>query len=323
MSYGEGKYTYELANWQAKYPGGWQPVEVNGLCIDSRDRLYAFNTGEYPVTVFDRDGNLLSTWDKKDFEHTHGCMVGPDDSVYYADDGNHTVSKFTPEGKVLLMLGKKGQPSDTGYTTTDTDGKKLNIMEAIATTKRGGPPFNAPTDVALSATGEIYVSDGYGNARIHKYSPDGKLLYSWGEPGKGPGQFVVPHAVAVDKQGRVLVADRHNNRVQIFDENGKYLTEWTAGLMFPTDIFIDEDQTVYVSELMRPGVSIFSIDGKLLARWGNEGTTREDPLFVTLHAIAVNSIGDIYVSEVMGMQQGTPFFSTRATRMIQKFSRKT
>jgi DNA-binding beta-propeller fold protein YncE len=322
MSYGTGKYTYELADWQAKYPGGWQPMEVNGLCIDSHDRLYAFNTGEYPVTVFDREGNLLKTWPKDFFGHTHGCFIGPDDSVYYADDGNHTVSKFTPEGKLLLTIGKKGQPSDTGYTMVGEGGKKLNIFEAIATTKRGGPPFNAPTDVALSPSGEIYVSDGYGNARIHKFTPDGKLLFSWGEPGKGPSQFVVPHAVEVDKKGRVLVADRHNNRIQIFDDQGKYLTEWGAGLQFPTDIFIDKNQIVYVSELLRPGVSIFDINGNLLARWGNEGRTKEDPLFVTLHSIVADSHGDIYVSEVMGMQFGTPFFATRATRMIQKFTKK-
>jgi DNA-binding beta-propeller fold protein YncE len=127
----------------------------------------------------------------------------------------------------------------------------------------------------------------------------------------------VPHGLAVDKQGRVLVADRHNNRIQIFDANGKYLTEWTEDLKFPTDLVIDKDQTVYVSELMRPGISIFDINGKLLARWGNEGRTKEDPLFITLHAIAVDSHGDIYACEVMGMQKGTPFATK--TRMIQKF----
>jgi DNA-binding beta-propeller fold protein YncE len=322
MLYGKGKYTYELVDWQAKFPGGWQPTEVNSLAIDSQDRLYAFNTGEYPVTVFDRDGNLLNTWGKDSFTHSHGAFIGPDDSVYCADDGNHTVNKFTPEGKLLLTLGKKGQPSDTGFTFEGEGGKKLNFFEALTTVKRGGPPFNAPTGVALSATGEIYVSDGYGNARVHKFSPDGKLLLSWGEPGKGPGQFVVPHGLAVDKRGRVLVADRHNNRIQIFDAEGKYLAEW-GDLIFPTAIFIDANQVVYVSELMRPGVSIFDIDGKLLARWGNEGRTKEDPLFVTLHSITVDSRGNIYVAEVMGAIKDTPLFATRKTRMIHKFSRKT
>lgn len=322
MSYGSGKYTYELADWQARFPNGWQPVEVNGICLDSKDNLYAFNTGEYPVTVFDKKGSLIDTWKTDAITHSHGCFVGPDDSIYLADDGNHTVMKFTTAGKLLMTLGNKNKPSDTGYTTVDKNGKPIFIMEAIASTKRGGPPFNAPTGVALSFSGDIYVSDGYGNARIHKFTKDGKLLFSWGEPGKGPSQFVVPHSVAVDKQGRVLVADRHNNRIQIFDDKGKYLTEWTNGLMFPTNIFIDKDQTVYVSELMRPGISIFDIKGNLLARWGNEGRTKEDPLFVTLHHIAVDSQGSIFVCEVMGVQAKTPFFATRKTRMIQKFTRK-
>jgi len=321
MLYGAGKYTYELVDWRAKYPDRWSPIEVNGLAIDSHDRLYAFNTGEYPVTVFDREGNLLKTWGQKYIEHSHGAFIGPDDSVYYADDGNHTVSKFTPEGKLLFTLGKKGQPSDTGFTWVSETGKRLNLFEAIATVKRSGPPFNSPTGVALSASGEIYVSDGYGNARVHKFSRDGKPLFSWGEPGKAPGQFIVPHAVAVDKRERVLVADRHNNRIQIFDARGKYLAEW-GDLLLPTSIFIDKEDTVYVAEL-HPRLSIFNRDGKLLARWGNEGRDKDDPLFVNLHAIAVDSRGDIYVAEVMGIHKGTPFLASRATRMIQKFSRKT
>jgi hypothetical protein len=320
MEYGKGKYIYELADWRAKFPEGWSPVEVNSIAIDSQDRLYAFNTGEYPVTVFDREGNLLNTWGKEAFNHNHGAFIGPDDSVYVADDGNHTVSKFTLDGKPLMTLGNRDKPSDTGFTWVDENGKRLEFMAALTSTKRGGPPFNSPTDVALSASGEIYVSDGYGNARVHKFSPDGKLVLSWGEPGKGKGQFIVPHSVSVDKRGRVLVADRHNNRIQIFDAGGKYLTEWDD-LTLPTNIFIDKDQTVYVSELM-PRVSIFNTDGNLLARWDNEGRTKEDPLFVTLHSIAVDSRGDIYVAEVMGIYQGNPFLDTRKTRMIQKFVRK-
>ena len=156
---------------------------------------------------------------------------------------------------------------------------------------------------------------------MHKFSPDGKLLLSWGGPGHGASEFVVPHSVAVDKKGRVLVADRHNNRLQIFDANGKYLTEW-GDLKFPTSVFIDKDGIVYVSELMRPGVTIFDAEGKVLAQWGNEGRTKEDPLFVTLHSIVVDSQGSIYVAEVMGAVKDTPLFPTRKTRMIQKFTRK-
>ncbi len=320
MTYGKGKYSYELADWQANYPDGWSPMEVNALAIDSKDRLYAFNAGEYPLTVFDRDGNLVNHWGQGFFEHNHGALIGPDDTLYYADDGNHTVNKLTLDGKVLMTLGNKGKPSDTGYTFVGEGGKQLHIMEAIYTTKRGGPPFNAPTGVALAASGEIFVSDGYGNARVHKFTPDGNLIMSWGEPGSGPGQFIVPHAIAIDARGRVLVADRHNNRIQIFDQEGKYLTEWDD-VILPTDIYIDQDQVVYIAEL-HPRLSIFDLDGNLLARWGNEGRTKEDPLFVTLHSVVADSRGDVYVAEVMGIYQGDPFLDTRKTRMIQKFTRK-
>ena len=321
MLYGAGRHTYELADWHAQYPGDWQPVEVNALLTDSQGRLHAFNTGDYPVTVFDRDGSLLTTWGGDSFSHNHGGCVAPDGSMYVADDGNHTVTRFSPEGKALMVLGERDHPSDTGYTTVGPDGRPFDdFLQMIATTKRSGPPFNAPTDVALSPEGDIYVADGYGNARVHRFSADGELLLSWGEPGKGPGQFVVPHGIAVDQEGRVLVADRHNDRIQIFDQQGRYLTEW-GDLMWPTGIFIDSEQTVYVSELTRPGISIYDIDGTLLARWGNEGRTEEDPLFVTLHDITVDPEGSIYVCEVMGVIADTPFFRTRKTRMIQKFSR--
>lgn len=322
MTYGSGKYTYELAaGWSVKFPTGFAPTEVNAVAMDAKDRLYAFNTGEYPVTVFDaKDGKLLATWGKGIFGHSHGATITRDNYIYYADDGDHTVKKLTLDGKVVMTLGNQGKPSDTGFTWVDEKGQRLDFMAALTSTKRGGPPFNAPTDVALNAKGEIFVSDGYGNARVHKFTPDGKLLLSWGEPGRGQSQFIVPHSVAVDKDGRVLVADRHNNRIQIFDDKGKYLTEW-GDFVLPTHIYIDKDQTVFVSELM-PRISILDLNGKLLARWGNEGRTKEDPLFVTLHNIVTDSKGALYVCEVMGVQAGSPFFDTRKTRMIQKFIRK-
>ena len=122
----------------------------------------------------------------------------------------------SPEGRLLLTLGVSGRPSDTGATSPD-----------YRTVQRGGPPFNYPTNVALSPEGDIYVSDGYGNARIHRFSPDGRLLHSWGQPGAGPGQFNVPHGIAIDRQGIVLVADRENSRIQRFTPDGEFIDEWT------------------------------------------------------------------------------------------------
>ncbi|MBA7702314.1 hypothetical protein ES703_111078 [subsurface metagenome] len=311
MLYGTGKYSYELVDGWAKCPEGFSFVDVCGLSIDSQDRVYILSRSAHPVMVFDREGNLLTSWGEEFFKRAHGSYSGPDDSVYCTDDVNHTVSKFTPEGKLLQVLGNKNQPSDTGYV------QHSDLHESLATIKHGGPPFNRPTGIALSPSGEIYVSDGYGNARVHKFTPDGTLLFSWGEPGNAPGQFSLPHSIWVDKRERVWVADRENNRIQIFDARGEFLSQWTD-LSHPTDIFIDDEETVYVSELSRR-VSIFTIDSKLLARWDSQGQAKETALFIAPHTIAVDSRGDLYVGEVSWTHDRID----RGSRTVQKFARKT
>ena len=310
MAYGTGKYSYELVDGWAK-PKGWSFIDVCGLSIDSQDRVYILSRSAHPVAVFDREGNFLTSWGEEFFTRAHGSYSGPDGSVYCTDDGNHTVSKFTPEGKLLQVLGSKDQPSDTGYV------QHSDLHESLATIRHGGPPFNRPTGIALSPSGEIYVSDGYGNARVHKFTPDGTLLFSWGEPGNASGQFRLPHSIWVDKRERVWVADRENNRIQIFDARGEFLSQWTD-LDHPTDIFIDDEETVYVSELSRR-VSIFTIDSKLLARWGSQGQVKETDLFIAPHTIAVDSKGDLYVGEVSGTHDRID----RGSRTVQKFARRT
>ena len=294
MLYVSGKYAYKLVDGWAKYPEGWSFLDVSSVSIDSQDRVYILNRGAHPVMVFDREGNLLTSWGEGFFNRAHGSCVGPDGSLYCTDDGNHTVSKFTPEGKLLLVLGNKDQPSDTGYVPPSGFSEYL---KSVASIRQGGPPFNRPTGVALASSGEIYVSDGYGNARVHKFSPDGTLLFSWGEPGDAPVQFRVPHSVWVDKRERVWVTDRENNRIQLFDTKGKFLNQWTD-LIRPTGAFIDDEEIVYVSELGRR-VSIFTINGKLLARWGSsQKEDKKTALFLAPHTIAVDSHGDLYVGEV-------------------------
>jgi len=314
MLYGTGKYTYELVDGWAKCPEGFSFFDVCGLSIDSQDRVYILSRSAHPVMVFDREGNLLTSWGEGFFKRAHGTCVGPDGAVYCTDDKDHTVRKFTPEGNLLQVLGSKDQPSDTGYV------QQPRLAESLATIRRGGPPFNRPTGVALSSSGEIYVSDGYGNARVHKFTPDGTLLFSWGEPGDAPSQFRLPHSIWVDKQERVWVVDRENNRIQIFNAQGEFLTQWTD-LSRPTDIFIDDEETVYVSELSpRRGVSIFTIDGKLLARWSSQQEEdKETALFIAPHAIAVDSRGDLYVGEV----SVTFARIDRGPRTVQKFARRT
>ncbi|MEW6671329.1 MAG: peptidyl-alpha-hydroxyglycine alpha-amidating lyase family protein [Thermodesulfobacteriota bacterium] len=309
MRYGTGKYAYERVDGWAKLPKGESFIDIGGISIDTEDRLYIFNRSKHPMMVFDADGNFLASWGEEHFTRAHGSCIGPDGSIYCTDDKNHTVTKFSSDGKVLMVLGTRDKPSDTGYRDV------REIFERIASISKGGPPFNRPTGVALSSTGAIYVADGYANARVHKFSPEGKLLFSWGEPGPGPGQFRLPHSIFIDRRDRIWVPDRENHRIQIFDDKGNFLTQWTD-LIRPTDVFIDEEDTVYVSELCKR-ISIFTIDGRLLARWGNESHEPSDPLFYSPHAVAVDSRGDLYIGEVSMTNSKVD----RGPRTIQKFAR--
>ncbi len=291
------------ADW-AKLPPGWTWTEVAGVATDSKDRVFVFNRGDHPVIVFDRDGSFITSWGEGVFTRPHGIFVGPDDSVYCTDDAGHNVRKFTPDGTLLLTLGTPGRPSDTGASSVD-----------YRTILRAGPPFHYPTNVALSPAGDIYVSDGYGNARVHKFSPDGRLLFSWGEPGSGPGQFHVPHGIAVGRDGTVYVADRENSRIQLFTPEGRFLGEWTD-VARPCQLFIDRMGIVYVAELGfhagrwpgtpappvdAPGgrLSTFDQHGRLLARWGGGRNPCAPGDFFAPHGIWVDSRGDILVGEVV------------------------
>jgi DNA-binding beta-propeller fold protein YncE len=310
MPYGAGKYTYELVDGWAKLPEGWSFLDVGGITVDAEDNVYVLNRSEHPIMVFDREGNLLKTWGEGFFNRAHGSCVDPDGAVWVTDDRDHIVTKFTPEGEQLMMLGTRGQASDTGYHRT------FDFWESLARIKQGASPFNRPTGVALNSRKEIYISDGYGNARIHKFTPEGKLLFSWGGPGGAPSQFRLPHNIWVDRQDRVWIPDRENSRIQIFTGEGEFITEWTD-VIRPTHVFIDEDDTVYISELSLR-VSVYTIDGELLTQWGNEANVaKEEALFLAPHVCAVDSRGDLYVGEVAMTGTGID----KGARTLQKFAR--
>ena len=322
------QFGYEADDRWAKLPAGWSWTEVAGVAADSRDRVYVFNRGEHPVMVFGPDGTFLASWGEGQFARPHGIFIGPDDAVYCTDDCDHTVRKFTPDGRLLLTLGVSGKPSDTGAAGMD-----------YRTVVRAGPPFNYPTNLALSPEGELYVSDGYGNARVHKFSPDARLLLSWGEPGGGPGQFRLPHGIAVDRQGTVYVADRENSRVQLFTPGGQYLCEW-ADVARPCQVFVDGAGQVYVAELglhagawpgtKAPGadapggrVSVFDRHGTLLARWGGGRCPCAPGDFFAPHGICVDSRGDVYVAEVVWSAGGKRGLVSADCHSLQKFRRST
>jgi hypothetical protein len=316
-----------VAGWE-KLPSGYVHRDVVGVSVDSKDRVYLLTRGEPRVIVYDRDGTFLRSWGEGFFtDRTHGITIGPDDFIYTVDDGNHTVRKFTPEGEQVMMIGTPGVASDTGY-----DSKK-----GVSSIVRGGPPFNRPTNVCIAPSGDLYVTDGYGNARVHRFSANGRLLQSWGEPGNGPGQFNLPHGIWVTGDGRVFVTDRENDRIQIFNLEGKFLDQWPH-LQRPTDVFFDKDGLIYVSSLWwqvgqtsfmhgpirhdLPGhITVLDGEGNVLLRWVSSDRCAPGN-FVAPHTLCIDSRGDLYVGEVtytFGVKKGVV---PADCHTFQKFTRK-
>ena len=204
-------------------PAGWKFGRVSAVATDTEGQVYVFHRGKKadPIIVFDAKGIYLRSWGKGMFGNPHGLRIDRDNNVWITDNGDHQVMKFTREGKLLLTLGIKGKPA--------TDDKT----------------FNRPTDIAFAPSGEFYVSDGYGNSRVVKFSKDGKYLLTWGKKGSAPGEFDIPHSIAVDSKGTVYVSDRENNRIQIFDPNGKFLRQFTH-LGATQNIFITPKDEMWI-----------------------------------------------------------------------------
>ncbi len=298
-----GARRYAVVDGWEQLPPGYVHRDVAGVAVDGEDRVFLICRGDHPIIAYDQKGNFLGSWGEGLFTYrTHGITVAPDGTLFCTDDGNHTIRRFTPEGKLLMTLGSMNTPSDTGY-----DGKDY------MTITRPAGPFNRPTNIAVGPRGHLYVSDGYGNCRVHRFSPGGTLERSWGEPGTGPGQFYLPHGIAVAADGRVFVCDRESDRIQIFSPDGEYLSEWTD-TQRPTHLVFDAEGRAYVSELWwhsgdisrrhgptreaRPArLSVYDRDGRVLARWGTPDATAPGS-FAAPHGLAVDSRGDIYVSEV-------------------------
>ncbi|HSE95435.1 MAG TPA: peptidyl-alpha-hydroxyglycine alpha-amidating lyase family protein [Methylomirabilota bacterium] len=303
---------YGAVDGWGRLPEGWSFVEATAVAVDAADRVYVYNRGQHPVIVFDRSGAFLRSWGEGMTSRAHGITIGPDGSVWLTDDGNHTVRQFTPEGKLLLTLGDPDHP----------------------TPAQSGKPFNRPTHVAFCPrTGDLYVSDGYGNSRVHKYDPKGRLLLSWGEPGTDPGCFNIPHNIATDAEGLVYVADRENHRVQVFDDHGRYQGQLN-NLHRPCGLFADRRNggRLYVGELpshlavnaavpnIGARVSILSLKGDLLGRFGGPFAGERPGEFVAPHGVAVDSRGDVYVAEVSYTAKGRHETPPREIRSLQKFA---
>lgn len=223
-----------------KLPSGRTWGAVGGVDVDSHDHIWAAErcggnscAGSQldPILEFDPSGKLIRSFGAGLIVFPHGLYVDKHDHVWICDGQGENgkgqqVWEFSPEGKVLMTLGKAGVAGD------------------------GPDTFNKPSDVIVAPNGDIFVSDGHdakSNARIVKFNKDGKFIKAWGKLGSGPGEFNVPHCLAFDSKGRLLVCDRANDRIQVFDQNGKFIEQLTQ-FGRPSGIFIDKHDTIYVAD---------------------------------------------------------------------------
>src|SRR5712664_1744608 len=271
-------------------PGGpWNLIQVPGVAVDARGHILVLHRGAHPILEFEGSGKFVRSWGDGMFSEgkvvavaqsnrapgasgysavygpagcdscgAHSVRVDPQGNIWAVDAPGHVIYKMNPQGKVIMQLGRKGASG------------------------MGPSNFNLPTDVAFASNGDIYVTDGYGNARVVKYSRDGKYLLQWGERGSGPGQFQLPHNVAVDAQGRVYVTDRDNRRVEVFDSSGKFLTQW-QDIGGVSALRMTKDQRIWTGGVLR------DLNGKVVAKLPTEVGGSGGA-----HGIAVTDSGDIY-----------------------------
>jgi peptidylamidoglycolate lyase len=291
---------YQVVHGWPAMPEGRDLGAVAGIGVDSQDNIFVFHRNDrtWPdsdellttpialpaVTLFDgRTGQVLAEWGENRFAMPHGLSVDRDDNVWLTDVALQQVYKFSHDGKLLLTLGERGV---AGNDATH---------------------FNRPTEVAVAADGSFFVSDGYLNTRVMKFSPTGAFLFQWGQKGSGPGQFDLPHGIALDHNGRVYVSDRSNARVQIFDTNGHYISEWKdSDIGRPYDVALTANGTAFIADggdqpetpPDRSGVAVLRRDGILMERFGRWGNY--DGQFEMAHCIAVAKDGSVYVGDISG-----------------------
>jgi sugar lactone lactonase YvrE len=284
-----------VAGWPS-LPQGLVLGAVCGVAL-RKDCVFVLHRGNPPVLCFNRDGQLVRSWGDDSIAIGHYIRFDPEGHLWVTDIEHHQVFKFTQEGRLLLALGKKDRPG----VSPDQ--------------------FNQPTDVAVSPSGEFYISDGYGNSRIMKFNAAGKLIHTWGHKGRNPGEFDTPHALCLDNSGKLYLSDRGNSRIQVFDGEGKFLEEWRDyppidGLAFGSQ------QSLGLPcgpEICSDGLGLYAATGRgneilrlrsgavVLESWGGPRSTESEtqggyvpPLgrFNVVHGIAVDEQGSLYVGEV-------------------------
>ena len=261
-------------------PPGLTLGACSAVSLNSKDEIYLFHRGKQPILVFDKEGKFLRSWGDDQIGSAHGLRIDKEDNVWVTDVVNHRAFKFDPQGKGLLALGT-GQPGE------------------------GEDQFNKPTDIAFGPAGEFFISDGYGNSRVMKFSPNGGFIKMWGTLGTRAGEFNLPHSVIVDSKNRLLVGDRENSRIQVFDLDGKQLAVWRG--FAPYGLAFDPAGNLFVADGKINKVHLLDAAGKIKKSWGRKGP--KPGQFDMPHMLAFDSAGNLYVAEVNG-------------KRLQKFVRK-
>lgn len=272
-------------DWPLALPDDIEWGQVPNVSIDQDGNIYAYHRSKPPVLKFSPDGELIHSWGSDLIATPHGFRVAPDGSIWatdYSRRNGHQVFKFDTDGNLLMSFGIKGLAGKTQTT------------------------FNGPTDVAVADNGDVFIADGHWNNRIVKLNAQGRYLMEWGTPGTGPGQFNLPHSIVIDKRGRVLVGDRGNERIQIFDQQGNYLDQWDQ-FGWPSGLFIDENDMLYVADYQdKRGVTYGSAQtGEVLGF-----ISGSEP-----EGITVDNAGNVYTGEVTGGEGGDG-------RIMRKFTNK-
>ena len=308
-----------------KLPPDTHLGEAVGVAVNSKGHIFVFSRGNstgpaygasaaqllqfLPDGRFVREiGHNLYAW-----SFAHSVRIDKDDNIWVADKGSDMVIKFNPEGRVVMVFGRKQEASDEGTEPLKHPKPPLPPVDGM---------FRQVTDMAWDSAGNTYISDGYVNSRIAKADKDGVWLKSWGEPGDKPGQFNIPHSIAVDAQNNVYVADRGNRRIQVFDTDGKFLRQMTIDVPAPADaraaigakptpntgtmapgapwtlcITPGPNQVLYTSDAYPGRIYKLSLDGKLLGMLGKAG--KQPGQFGWIHSIACPSENELYVAEIL------------------------
>ncbi len=289
---------YEVDPSWPQRPAHCKWADVPGIAVDTKDQVWVFTRTNPPVQVYTASGKFVRAWGEDIVGRAHHIKIDHGGNVWVSDIGLHIVRKCTPEGKVLLTLGTPGEKGE--------DAKHLNL----------------PTDMAVAPNGDIFVSDGYGNARVVQFDKNGKFIKAWGSLGTGAQNFSIPHAIEIDSKGRLYVADRNNVRVQVYDQRGKLLDSW-RDVIVPWGFWLSAKDEIWVCgsspmqwriDLKYPTAPLgcppkdqvltkFNTDGKLLQLWtapkGEDGQERPGELN-WVHCLALDSKGNIYAGDIIG-----------------------